>query len=137
MTLKVVDVPTISTPFAFTFAVPGNERWTLRSVRADVARVVGGAPNRAYSLTVSDGTNIVAQAGADDAGAEPGTTSVTWCDCPSAKVAAGNDGVVVAPLPNLAIEPGYLIVGTILNPAGADAWLDAIVWLDYLNTTPS
>lgn len=136
MTLKVVTVPTSFSATTFVFQVPGNERWTLRSVRADVNRAVGGAPNRAYSLSVTDGTSTVAQAGADDAGAEPGVTSITWCDCPAGTVAAGSDGVVVAPLPNLTVAPGYQIVGTIIGAVAGDQWADALVWLDYLLTDP-
>jgi hypothetical protein len=132
VTLEVVTQPQTFTPTTFSFVVPGRQRWTLRSVRADVDRAVGGAPNRAYMLTVTDGTSIVAQAGADDAGTEPGTASITWCNCPAGSVAAGSDGVVVAPVPNLVLAAGYVIAGEILNPAGADAWLDAVVWLDYV-----
>lgn len=132
MTLEVVTAPNLFTPTSFTFVVPGRQRWTLRSVRADVARAVGGAPARAYLLTVTDGTSLVAQQGADDAGTEPGTTSITWCNCPAATVTAGPDGVVVAPVPNLVLDAGYQIVGTILNPAAGDQWNDAVVWLDYV-----
>ncbi len=135
MTLEVVTQPDTITAVTFTFVVPGHQQWTLRSVRADVSRDVGGAPMRAYTLTVTDGTSVVAQAGAQDAGTEPGTTSITWCDCPAGAVSAGSDGVVVAPLPNLVIPAGYVITGTIVNPFGADAWLDANVWLDYANVT--
>ncbi len=135
MTLEVVTQPDTLTAVTFTFVVPGHQQWTLRSVRADVSRAVGGAPMRAYTLTVTDGTSIVAQSGAADAGTEPGVCSITWCDCPASAVATGTDGVVVAPLPNLVIPAGYVITGTIVNPAGADTWSDANVWLDYVNVT--
>ena len=131
MTLEVVTQPDSLTATVVTFRVPGHQRWTMRSVRADVHRGVGGTPNRAYQLTITDGTSIVAAAGAQDAGTEPGTTSITWCDVSPGAVAAGSDGVVVAPLPKLGVIGGYVLTLTILNPAGADTWLDALCWVDY------
>lgn len=133
MFLTVDSQPDVLTPFAFTFVVPGHQQWKLRAVRASVVRVVGGAPARGYVLTVTDGTNIVAQFGAGDTGTEPGAADVTWCDAPASLTAAGAFGVIVAPMSAPALDAGYTITGTILNPAFGDGWGDAVAWYDYIN----
>lgn len=120
-------------PYTFTFVVPGRQRWSLRSVRADVARDVGGAPDRSYQLQITNGTSVVVASPADDAGDEPGTASITWVNANPSNVAAGNDGVIVAPLAPTKLTGGYVIVGTILNPTAADAWIRAVAWYDYVN----
>lgn len=137
MPLQVTAVPTTFTPTIFTFYVPGRERWRLRAIRATVLRDVGGAPDRAYLLSVSNESSIVAQTGAADAGDEPGTTSITWCDIAPTALTAGNVGVVVAPLPTLALEGGYVLTGTILNAFGTDAWQSAVAWYDFAYTVPA
>lgn len=120
----------------FQFVVPGRELWQLRSVFAEVTRAVGGTPDRSYALTVTDGTSPVARVGAPDAGDEPGLTSITWTDAAPSTTAAGGDGVVVAPLVRLDIDGGYVITGTIINPAPGDAFTLAVAWYDFDYTTP-
>lgn len=134
--LQVNPTPDALTAITFTFVVPGHQQWSLRAIRADVDRGVGGLPNRAYRLDITDGTNIVASSGADDAGTEPGITSITWCAADKSATTAGSDGVVVAPLGPTVVYPGYNIVATILHPAGADTWIDAVAWYDFVYTTP-
>ena len=101
---------------------------------ATVNRHVGGLPNRAYVLTITNGTLVVAQGGAQDAGTEPGTTAVTWTNTPAAAVTAGPIGVVVAPIALPPLEPGYVIQGDILHPAAADSWASAVAWFDFAYT---
>lgn len=115
----------------FTFLVPGDRVWALRSVIAVCSRDVGGAPDRSYSLVVSKGDLPVSRAGADDAGTEPGTCTITWCNCPPSSVDSGATGVVVAPHAPPTLEPGYTVVGTIENPAAGDEWTSAIAWYDF------
>jgi len=125
-----VITPPVTT---FTFMVPGHQRWQLRSVVATVARAAGGTPNRSYSLTVANGQTVVASAPAADTGTEPGTGTVTWADAPSNVLASGTVMSSLAPLPRLVIPAGYVVTGTIINPAGADTWASAIVWVEYVN----
>lgn len=137
MTLEVFSTPTAITATVVTFVVPGHQLWVVRSIHADVHRGAGGAPNRSYLLKITDGTTTVLQVGAGDAGTEPGTCSITFADTPASSVAAGSVGTVVAPLGVLKLFPGYVVTLTILNPAGADAWLDAAVWADWVENDPA
>lgn len=129
--LRVATPPDTIAGVVFTFMVPGREEWVLRSVIAHADRQVGGVPNRAYLLEITDGTTDLAAVGAPDLGTEPGTCSITWGPLSPAATASGPGGVVVAPLPGFRLLPGYLIVGTIQNPAGGDQWASAAVWLDF------
>lgn len=133
MLLSVQPAAITPPALTFTFTVPGQQTWYPRSFRATSDRASGG-PNRAYLLQITDGTNVVAAIGAEDAGDEPGSCIVTWCDTPNAAVHAGAQGVVVAPLPPLVLKPGYIITGTILNPAAGDSWTDVVVWFDFTYT---
>lgn len=132
LTTQVAELGIAAT--TFTIIVPGHQRWLLRSVFAVASRQPGGAPARAYLLTVTDGTNTVAQVGADDAGTEPGTGAVTWANAPAASVSSGSDGVSLAPIPALALNPGYMLVGEITNPAVGDVWVSALAWFDFAYT---
>lgn len=120
----------------FTLLVPGHQIWSPRSVYAVATRAVGGAPDRSYLLTITNGTNTVANVGAVDDGAEPGTCTVTWTLCPAAHVASGADGVTVAPLAPMTLPGGYVILGSIIAPAVGDEWTRALVWYDYVMSTP-
>lgn len=119
----------------FTFVVPGDKQWKIRSVYAVAARDTGGAPDRAYTLTVATSTGIVLAVGAADAGSEPGDCTVTWTNAPGATSEAGMHGVTLAPFNPPTLQPGYTIVGTIVNPAAADEWSLATVWYDFALTT--
>jgi hypothetical protein len=118
----------------FQFVVPGHQRWTLRSVFAVASRAVGGVPDRAYLLTITNGGLIVAQVGAADAGTEPGACSVTFANTPAASVSAGPLGVTVAPFAPPPLDPGYVIDGKILAPAAGDTWISAVAWFDFAYT---
>lgn len=134
MYLTVSPADPIIIPTTFSFTVPGDQRWSLRSIRASATVDVGGSPNRVYTLTITNGTVIVAQVGAADAGGEPGTRVITWADLPAASVAAGTEGISVAPLPPVMLNPGYEIIGEINNGAVADQWDDVVAWYDYAYT---
>lgn len=129
--LKVKAIPDSLSTTSFTFVVPGKERWRLRSVVGTVSTAVGGQPNRAYTLAITDGTTTVAQTGAADGGTEPASGTITWADCTNALSAAGTKFSSVAPIPRLDLIAGYHIVGTIINPHAGDAWGTAIVWYEY------
>lgn len=118
----------------FSFLVPGNRVWHLLSVYAVCDRAAGGAPDRAFLLTVSYQVATVAQVGAADAGGEPGQCSVTWADTASSSVGSGGVGIAVAPVPKLKLPPGYIITGSIVNPAAGDRWTSAVCWYDYTET---
>lgn len=132
--LEVAIAEITGTTTEFSFIVPGDQRWVIRTVFAVALTAVGGAPNRAYLLSVTDGTTLVAQAGAGDAGAEPATCSVTWANSAAGQVSAGNVGTSVAPFANFLVNPGYEIVGTIVNPAAGDTWSVAACWYDFTYT---
>lgn len=134
LTTALADI--VTNPVSFTIKVPGDQRWTLRSVIAQAARGVGGAPNRSYSLAIVTPLGTVALIGADDAGTEPGSETVTWTQAQSNLVSAGGVAVAVAPLPPFILEPGYLLVGTIVQPAGTDQWTGALAWFTYEYTAP-
>ena len=134
MLRQVATKPATLTATTFTYVVPGNQRWTPLSVVATVTTGVGGQPNRGYTLTFTDGTTTVAKVGADDNGTEPASGTLTWADAPDQTVKAGSVFVSVAPIPKMTLYPGYTIVGTIVNPAGADTWVTAVVWYDYVDT---
>lgn len=134
MLLKVVTADLSVPATVFRFVVPGQEQWSLRSVRATADRDAGGVPSRAYQLSVTDGTTTVASVGATDNGSEPGTCDITWANTAGGTIAAGSEGITVAPLPTLILNPGYVIIGTILGAVGVDQWADAVVWVDFAYT---
>jgi hypothetical protein len=129
--LQVVAAQVVGPTTAFVFVVPGHQIWRPRAVRAVAQRGVGGIPNRAYTLTIGTATDIVAVVGADDAGAEPGTCSVTWANMPAAASQSGPTGVSVAPLGPLVLPAGYVIFGQIVAGTGFDTWESAVCWVDY------
>lgn len=138
MTLLTTLVATIEPgDQTFMFTVPGDKKWTIRSVLAVASRQPGGAPDRAYTLTVATSTGPVTSSGAADNGTEPGTCTITWTNAPSATVEAGSVGVTIAPFNPPELQPGYTVVGTILNAAAGDEWESAVVWYEYVNTGPA
>lgn len=132
LTTILADPLELTTQFEFT--VPGDKNWKIRSVLATVERGAGGAPGRAYQLTVATSTGPVAVVGAPDAGTDPGTATITWANAPASKSEAGSQGIVLAPFNPPTLEPGYTITGTILNPVSGDIWLSALVWYDFALT---
>lgn len=118
----------------FSFLVPGDKLWSIRSIVAVASTATGGAPARGYVLTVSTSTGPVLVVGASDAGTEPATVTITWANAPGSTVTAGAIGTVVAPFASPVLRPGYTIVGTIDNPAVGDTWVSATVWYDYTPT---
>lgn len=115
-----------------TFLVPGHEIWSPRAVRLQSTRPAGADPARGYLLTIDDGTTIVAQVGADDAGAAPGTGDVTWTNTPAARSAYGGFGVIVAPFAPLRLPAGYQITVEILNTVPGDQAVEAVCWYDFV-----
>lgn len=136
MLLTVDPAPDSQTATSFTFVVPGDQLWIVRSVVATVSTDTGGQPTRGYMLQVTDGTNVVAQSGNTDGGTEPATGTLTWANAPGAESSAGAVFSAIAPFPNLTLKPGYNIIGTIVNSVGADAWISALVWYDFSYTHP-
>lgn len=134
MLLQVDSLTAFSPATTFAFTVPGQQNWSLRSVFAQCTRGAGGTPNRAYVLTITNGSLTVTSVGADDAGTDPGTCSVTWASVQAQALGSGSVGVSVAPLPKLQLHPGYVITGTIINSVAGDAWTRANVWFDYVET---
>lgn len=134
LTVTAATIPAGGGQFYFT--VPGHQRWTPRSVYAVASRAAGGAPDRSYLLTITNGTDVVANVGAADNGTEPGSCDVTWALCPAASVASGPVGVSVAPLAPMVLPAGYLIGGSIIAPAVGDAWVSAVCWYEYVLDTP-
>lgn len=115
-----------------TFLVPGHEVWMPRSLFGIADRGAGGTPNRSYTLVITDGQTVVAQVGALDAGADPGTCDVTFANAPAAAVAAGVVGITLAPLPPLRLPAGYELVLNITNAVAGDEWVTAVCWYDYV-----
>lgn len=134
MLLTVDAAPDTLTATEFRFVVPGAQQWALRSVVATVTTDTGGQPARGYLLQITDGTNLVAQVGNTDNGTEPAAGTLTWANAPSASSNAGNAFTSIAPIPGLVLNPGYTIIGTIVNPVGIDAWLTALVWYEFVFT---
>lgn len=120
----------------FTAVVPGQQLWTIRSILAVATRGAGGAPNRSYLLSFTDGTSTVAQMGAADAGTDPGTCTITWADASPAAIGLGNAGFSLAPIVRSPLPPGYNIIGTFKGNVAGDAWTSARVWFDYVDTGP-
>lgn len=115
-----------------TFLVPGHELWMPRSIFAIADRAAGGAPDRSYTLVISDGSNVVAQVGALDAGSEPGTCDVTFANAPAAAVNAGTVGITLAPLAPLRLPAGYTLTISITNAVAGDTWVLATCWYDFV-----
>jgi hypothetical protein len=132
--LTVATAPDLLTATAFTFVIPGAQQWYPRSVCATVATAPGGINVRSYLLQITDGTNLVAQVGAADGNVDPATGTVTWANAPAALSATTGQFSSLGPLPDLVLNPGYVITGTILNPFGADTWVSAVVWYDFRYT---
>lgn len=131
MALKVARAAAVAANAPFTITVPGQEIWTVIAVRAVLSRAVGGLPNRALQLTISDGTNVVITSPAADAGTEPGTLTVTWANASASAVSSGATGVSLGPLGPTRLTAGYVIAGTVVNGVATDQWTSAIAWVDY------
>lgn len=129
--LEVVPATIDVGGLSFTLVVPGHQIWRPRSFRALALRGAGGAPSRAYTLTITDSVNVVAAIGAQDAGDEPGTCDVTWANTPAAASHSGADGVSVAPLGAFVLPAGYIVTGAIVGAVAGDSWADALCWVDY------
>ena len=134
MLLTVAAKPNTLTATKFTFVVPGNQIWRVRSVVATVNTGTGGQPNRGYTLQYTDGTTVVAQVGADDGGTQPASGTITWANAPGGISAAGSTFSSIAPLADTNLRPGYNIIGTIVNSVAGDAWQTAIVWYSYVDS---
>ena len=132
--LKVNAAPDSISATEFVFVVPGHRQWRLRSVYATVSTAVGGQPNRGYTLSITDGTNTVAKSGAADNGTEPASGAITWTDAPAASSKAGQLFASVGSLAALDLDPGYRIIGDIVNAHAGDAWVSAVVWYEYTDT---
>lgn len=130
MALQTYTAAAVAANTPFTFTVPGQRIWRILSVVATLSRAVGGTPNRALQLAVSNGTQTILTSPADDAGTEPGTLTVTWANAQPAAVASGSTGVTLGPLPVLTIYPGYVLTGTVLNAQVGDQWTAARIWVD-------
>lgn len=129
--LTTVPATIDSVAGTFTFVVPGDQQWTIRTVCAVASTQAGGAPDRAFLLQVTDGTSLVASAGAADAGTEPATVTLTWANSAAGAIGVGNVGFVVAPFPNVVVHPGYVLTGSIVNPAAGDTYESATAWVDF------
>lgn len=134
MPLKVVRAAAVAANTPFVVTVPAQEIWRLQSVVGTLSRAVGGTPNRAVRLTITDGTSLVLASPAADAGTEPGTLTVTWANSTPTTSSSGATGTSLGPLPPLTCLPGYILTGTVLNGVAADQWTAAAVWVDYQPT---
>ena len=130
MALKVIRAAAVAANTAFTVTVPAQEVWRVLSVCAVVSRAVGGVPTRSFQLALSDGTSTFVTSPAVDAGTEPGTCTVTWCNANPAAVSSGATGVTVGPITAVVLNPGYKLIGTVLAGNAADQWTSAVVWVD-------
>lgn len=134
MARKVYVASAVAANTPFTLTVPGQRTWRVLSVVAVLSRAVGGTPNRALRLTITDGTNTVMSSPALDAGTEPGTLTVTWANATPTAVASAGTGVSLGPLPTITVLPGYVFSGSVTNGAVADQWTSAVVWVDESDT---
>ena len=135
MLLNVTKLVLAANAQTFTFTVPGNQQWQMRSVVAVCSRAVGGTPNRSFLLSVTDGTNTVAALPAGDAGTEPGTCTITWADMLATSQASGGTGFVAAPLRLKPLAAGYQLTGSIVSAAASDKFTSAVAWYSYLEVT--
>jgi hypothetical protein len=126
----VVTAPAVGANVPFTFTVPGQQTWTILAVSATLSRAVGGTPNRALQLAITDGTTTVYVSPAADAGTEPGTLTVTWANATPSAVSSGATGISLGPLGPVVCAPGYVITGTVLNGVVTDQWTRAAIWVD-------
>jgi hypothetical protein len=131
LALKVVTAPAVAANTPFVIIVPGQETWRVISIVGVCSRAAGGIPNRSFQLAVGDATRTVVVTPAADAGTEPGTCTVTWCNGNPAAVSAGATGVSLGPLPNIDIPPGYRLTGSVLSGTVTDQWTSALAWVDY------
>lgn len=134
MALKVYTAAAVAANTPWTLTVPGQRIWNLQSCVAVLSRAVGGTPNRAIKLTITDGTSTIVGSPCADAGTEPGTLTCTWCNAQPTSVASGATGVSVGPLPPIRLLPGYIISAVVSNGAVADQWTSAVAWVDEVDT---
>lgn len=132
MTLKIVPATLTAPPVAFTVTVPGNERWTVRSVCATVQRGATVDAARGYLLTIVSSGFTLGAVGATDPGSGVGLCVVTWADAPASEVAFGPDGYAVAPFAAVPLDPGYVLDGGMVHNHAGDAFTSVNVWLDYI-----
>lgn len=120
----------------FTLTVPGDQRWTLRSVIATANRDTTVA-DRTFVLSYTNQTVTVAQSAAQDTG--PGLTpiTITWANSQPAILETTTQGWTVAPLIAVPLPAGYQIIGSITDPQPLDVWTAAIAWYDFVYNRPA
>lgn len=134
MALQTYTAAAVGANVPFTITVPGQRIWRILAVSATLSRAVGGTPNRALQLAVTNGTVTILTSPAADAGTEPGTLTATWTNAQPTVASSGSTGVTLGPLPVVSVYPGYVLTGTVLNAATGDAWTAAYFWVDETGT---
>lgn len=134
MALQTYTAAAVGANVPFTITVPGQRLWRILSVAATLSRAVGGTPNRALQLAITNGTTTIMTSPAADAGTEPGTLTATWTNAQPAAISSGATGITLGPLPVVTVYPGYIITGTVLNAAVGDQWTAARFWVDETAT---
>lgn len=131
-TVIPADVPAPGDPFVF--VVPGNQRWWIRTIFAELDRASGGTGSRAPQVTVTDGTLTVIQSAFIDSAPDPGVLAVTWCHVTTFSIAEFADGTALVPFPEGELPPGYNIIGTIGNAQAGDQWLSARALIEFVDS---
>lgn len=118
-----------NTPFVL--VPPGQWFWRVYTVFAVLSRVAGGGGTRTPTLTITNGSRNLLTSPFIDTAPDPGSLSVTWMQVAQVQPTTLANGAVTVPLPLLRLEPGYEIIGDILNAQPGDQWVSAIAFVDY------
>ena len=91
---------------------------------------IPSGPNRIVTLTITDGTNTVAQFPASFAAATASSFIWSWQALGPGAQSSTDGQINSVPIPELAIAAGYQIGVKTLDLAGTDVWSQVTIWFD-------
>lgn len=131
MTLRTFHADPVGPNTPFVLVPPGEYYWNVYTVCATLSRAVGGTGTRTPVLQIGLPNQVLLTSPFIDTAPDPGTITVTWMQVAQVQPTVLANGAVTAPLPLIRWEPGYRIVGDILNAQPGDQWLSALAFVDY------
>lgn len=129
--LRTFVAPQVGPNEPFVLVPPGQWVWHVYTVFAVLRRSFGGTNTRTPNLTITNGNRTVLSSPFVDTAPDPGDLSITWMQVAQVQPTTLANGAVTVPLPLLRLEPGYQIIGDVLDWQPGDQWLSAVAFVNY------
>lgn len=115
--------------------VPGGELWHLRTLAVRLVTSAAVA-NRTLALTVSNQTSVIGTFAAQAVITAGLTTDVTWMGGATPLSSAIVANALLAPAPELVLQPGWQLQVAIGAVDAADQLSRVVAWIDRLDQPP-